>query len=88
MAPLSGEWVNAYRPGDYVGRAIWADPLAPASNVPGAEAFSATVPGGPRFRDLCLAQAGGHVGYWSDPVLARHLAEVVGDLVSHRASHP
>ena len=88
LAPLSGEWVNAYRAGDYVGRAIWADPLAPASNVPGAEAFSATVPGGPRFRDLCLAQAGGHVGYWSDPVLARHLAEVVGGLVSHRASHP
>lgn len=88
LSPLTGEWLNAYRPGDYVGRAIWADPLAPASSVPGAEAFSATVPGGPRFRDVCLAQGGGHVGYWGDPVLARHLAEVVGGLVTHRTTHP
>jgi hypothetical protein len=84
LAPLSGEWSNLYRPGDYIGRAIWADPLAAGSSVPGAEAYAGEVPGGPRFRDLCLALPGGHVGYWKDPVLARHLSEIAGRAVASR----
>lgn len=80
LAPLSTAWINAYRPGDYVGRAIHADPLIqPAVLVPGA---------GPVLIDgdeseiveYCLDSPGSHTGYWNErdiALLANHLIERV-----------
>lgn len=84
LAPVSTAWINAYRPGDYVGRAIHADPLTqPAVLVPG---------GGPVLVDgeasevveYCLDSSGSHTGYWNErdiALLANHLIERVAGQV-------
>lgn len=77
LAPVTGTWVNLYRAGDPIGRALWApDPDAPAALDPDTPAFDARASNGARAVDACLG-TGGHTGYWAEPVLGDWLMRLV-----------
>ncbi|MEZ0286010.1 MAG: hypothetical protein ACAH79_12350, partial [Thermoleophilia bacterium] len=68
MRPFSLTWVNAYRARDFIGRAIFQDPLDPA-NAQEGRGREWRVPAEPepvRLVDVCLHGAGHHTGYWGD----------------------
>jgi len=77
LRPLTGTWVNLYRSGDYVGRALWArDPDAPEAFDPDRTGYDLRAPGGPRVVERCLGP-GSHTGYWSDPTLGDWVMRLV-----------
>lgn len=68
LRPFSFTWVNAYRARDFIGRAIFQEPLDPATAVEG-EGRAWTLPADPsriRLVDVCLRGPGSHMGYWND----------------------
>ncbi|HKX04855.1 MAG TPA: hypothetical protein VJX71_20330, partial [Methylomirabilota bacterium] len=63
------EWVNAFRSGDYVGRAIWSPPSgAYPVAAAGADGRIEAARGGDRA-EFCLG-AGAHTHYWSNDAVA------------------
>jgi len=63
------EWVNAFRSGDYVGRAIWSPPSgAYPVAAAGADGRIEAARAGDRA-ELCLG-AGAHTHYWSNDAVA------------------
>ena len=70
-------WANAYRSGDYVGRALWRDakesPRDPAAHLRRARS--------PASREACLG-AGAHTHYWDDaaPQVGQQLDWLVGEV--------
>jgi hypothetical protein len=75
LAPFRMTWVNAYRARDFVGRAVFQDPLGPGSAVEGrGRAWTVPAAGRPvRLVDVCLRGAGSHTGYWDDRELVAWL---------------
>lgn len=68
LHPFSLTWVNAYRARDFVGRAIFQDPLDPSSACEG-RGHEWRLPAQPRpvrLVDVCLRGRGHHTGYWND----------------------
>lgn len=85
LAPVNVEWTNLYRAGDYVGRAVFHDPLDPRFSTPGSVFMAPLASDAVIRRDVCLLSKGGHTGYFSDPGLApwldvaiRHAAGLSG----------
>jgi hypothetical protein len=77
LRPVTGTWVNLYRSGDYVGRALWArDPDAPEVFDPERPAYDLRAPGGPRVVEGCVG-AGSHTGYWSEAALGDWVIRLV-----------
>ncbi len=87
-------WVNAYRSGDYVGRAIWAAPdhegqlYAPGIRVAGVPAGG--VPAGtfaPAVEEYCIG-AGAHTHYWDETAtaIAAQLDRLICDAISESTS--
>jgi hypothetical protein len=84
-APLGlTEWVNAYRSGDYVGRALWTPPGAPgAFDVARVDAHGHAVAARRDGRtEFCLG-AGAHTHYFTDDAVA--LAAEIDRLVAGAA---
>lgn len=80
-------WVNAYRSGDYVGRALWRDParwphLYRAAEPEAADGVVYTVSEDPagRRRELCIGP-GAHTHYWdaTAPAIARELDLLISE---------
>jgi hypothetical protein len=65
LSPLTLAWINAYRPRDYIGQAMFRVPLTPESQKQG-RVFTQTPAGRVARLDVCLKGKGGHVGYWTD----------------------
>jgi hypothetical protein len=77
LRPVTGTWVNLYRSGDYVGRALWArDTDAQDVYDPGVPGYDVRAPGGPRVVEQCVG-AGSHTGYWSEPALGDWVMRLV-----------
>jgi hypothetical protein len=77
LRPVTGTWVNLYRSGDYVGRALWArDPDDPEVYDPEHEGYDLQAPGNPRVVEWCIG-AGSHTGYWSDATLGDWVMRLV-----------
>ena len=77
LRPVTGAWVNLYRSGDYVGRALWArDPDDPEVYDPEHEGYDLRAPGNPRVVEWCIG-AGSHTGYWSDATLGDWVMRLV-----------
>jgi hypothetical protein len=77
-------WDNAYRSGDYVGRAMWLDEWfcrntegADGGNPPSRPSFL----GQPRFGEMCIG-SGAHTHYWDDtaPDVARHVDYLIATM--------
>jgi hypothetical protein len=91
--PLNDTWLNLYRPGDYVGRAVNRDAFAPESNEPDAHAAVAAVPqrdgeGEPTGTELQLIEAcinlpGAHTKYWGSDHVAAHLNFLIERAAGH-----
>ena len=80
LAPITTAWFNAYRPADYVGRAIHGDPLADAELVEPAREPRIHDRGPVEIAEYCLASAKAHTGYWDEKdiaLLSDHLIERV-----------
>lgn len=71
---VSGAWVNAYRPRDYIGRSVFHPPGRDWTTTPGTVlAHEVAVPGRASpvpVVDACIHGEGSHTGYFGD----RHLA--------------
>jgi len=77
LRPVTGTWVNLYRSGDYVGRALWArDTGAREVYDPDHPGYDLRAPGGPRVVERCVG-AGSHTGYWSEPALGDWVMRLV-----------
>ncbi|MGE3235965.1 MAG: hypothetical protein AB7O78_19855, partial [Thermoleophilia bacterium] len=81
LAMLSGPWVNAYRPRDYIGRSVFRDAGTPGATTAGTVMEAQiTVPGRDApvpLVDACIRGAGSHSAYFGD----RHLATWLDALV-------
>ena len=74
---MTGTWVNLYRSGDYVGRALWArDPDAQEVFDPERVTYDLRAPGGPRVVEECVGP-GSHTGYWSEAALGDWVIRLV-----------
>jgi len=71
LRPFRLTWVNAYRARDFVGRAVFQDPLSAGSATEGrGRSWTVAARARPlRLVDVCLRGPGSHTGYWSDPEL-------------------
>ncbi|WP_217923927.1 hypothetical protein [Miltoncostaea oceani] len=72
IALLDRAWVNAYRPRDYIGRAVFEPPTSERANrqMWGTRRRDFPSPGLPVDRiDVCIAGSGSHTGYFGDPDL-------------------
>jgi len=79
LRPVTGTWVNLYRSGDYVGRALWArDTEATEVYDPEHPGYDLQAPGGPRVVERCVG-AGSHTGYWSEAALGDWVMRLVLD---------
>lgn len=87
LAPVTRHWVNLYRSGDYVGRALWADDDAPAVWDPDELATERRPAGGPELIEHCLGP-GGHTGYWSDATFGDWLLHLVLSAVDRPSRRP
>lgn len=87
LAPLTGRWVNLYRSGDYVGRALWADDDAPAVWDPDRIATERGTAAGPELIEHCLGP-GGHTGYWDDAAFGDWLLHLVMASVDRPSPRP
>lgn len=77
LRPVTGTWVNLYRSGDYVGRALWArDTEAQEVYDPDHPGYDLRAPGGPRVVERCVG-AGSHTGYWSEAALGDWVMRLV-----------
>lgn len=89
LAMVSGAWVNAYRPRDYIGRAVFHPPGAPWTTTQGVLlAHDLMVPGRAApvpIVDACIPGGGSHTGYFGDLHLAAWLDAVVRRAVSPAA---
>jgi hypothetical protein len=85
-ALVSVAWINAYRPRDYVGRAVFHDPSDPARLVPGE---GARVPAGDAvLADVCLRGAGSHTGYFGTRELTLWLDGLIRATLGRAAATP
>ncbi len=76
LSPLNDTWLNIYRPGDYVGRAVNRDSFATESNEPDTrQAIDASgLPDeGPQLIEACINLPGAHTRYWGSDHIAAHL---------------
>ncbi|MDH3225910.1 MAG: hypothetical protein OEM67_02320 [Thermoleophilia bacterium] len=87
LAPLSDTWLNVYRPGDYVGRAVNRDPSGEDANLPGSQTCTKAYgedPGRPvELREACINSPGAHTGYWDTHYIAAYV-----DYLIQRAAAP
>jgi hypothetical protein len=70
LRPVTLAWINAYRPRDYIGQAMFHPPLAPDTQTQGT-VLEAPKAGAVDRLDVCLNGTGSHVGYWTDLELAK-----------------
>jgi hypothetical protein len=91
LLPLNDAWLNIYRPGDYVGRAVNRSPWGAASNEPDtrevvtriAQAGRDGEPTGGTLElvESCINLPGAHTRYWS----SAHVAANVNYLIERAA---
>jgi hypothetical protein len=81
LTPLNDTWLNIYRPGDYVGRAVNRNPSGESANVPGSETCMEAPGADPRrpvlLRDVCIDSPGAHTGYSGTRQVAAYLNYLV-----------
>lgn len=83
---VSVAWINAYRPRDYVGRAVFHDPSDPARGEPGRGVRAAA--GDAVLADVCLHGAGGHTGYFGTRDLTLWLDGLIRATLGRAAATP
>lgn len=83
---VSVAWINAYRPRDYVGRAVFHDPSDPARCEPGRGVRVAA--GEAVLADVCLRGAGTHTGYFGTRELTSWLDGLIRATLGRAAATP
>ncbi|HXH98028.1 MAG TPA: hypothetical protein VNH40_12540 [Gaiellaceae bacterium] len=87
LEPLSIAWINAYRPRDYIGQAVFHQPLT-ADTQRQHQVLRAPAVGNVSRLDVCLKGRGNHVGYWKDCEFAKWVDYAIRRCVDPSVAYP